>query len=124
MQRDSHQQCIDACYTCADACDHCAIACLQEPQPKHLARCIALDMDCAQACRMAAGFMSRGSPNDSAACALCAMLCAACATECEQHQTDHCRTCAHACRRCADECSRMSHRKTRVETVAGTHVHH
>lgn len=124
MSHDTHEACIEACYACADACDHCAVACLQEPEPKHLARCIALDMDCAQACRLAAGFMARGSGYDSAACAFCALVCRACAEECDGHQMDHCRACAAACRRCADACEAMSRVTPRPETAAGTHAHH
>ncbi len=124
MAQNPHASCIDACYACADACDHCAIACLQEPDPKHLARCIALDIDCAQVCRLAAGFMARGSAHDSAACAFCAMLCEACVHECDQHAMDHCSACAEACRRCAAECTRMSQHVPRADNPAGTHARH
>ena len=109
---------------CATACAECAMACLQEPQPKHMARCIALDIDCAEACRLAAAYMSRGSAHDNAACAFCAVMCTACADECDQHQMSHCQACARACRACAEECLRMSQRRPRPETVAGTHEHH
>ncbi|AKJ28202.1 four-helix bundle copper-binding protein [Caldimonas brevitalea] len=119
-----HTACIEACYACADACDHCAIACLSEDDPKHLAKCIALDMDCAQACRMAASFMARGSSSDSAALAFCADLCDSCAEECEQHDMAHCRACAQACRRCAQECRRLSDHVPRATTPAGTHAAH
>lgn len=124
MATASHQACIEACNACAEACDRCTIACLQEPQPKLMARCIALDIDCAQACRMAAAYMSRGSGLDSAACAFCAMVCTSCAEECELHAMDHCKACADACRACARECTRMASHRPRTETVAGTHSHH
>lgn len=102
------QACIDACNACAVACDHCAASCLQEQDVKMMARCIALDMDCAQMCRLAAGFMARGSSNATEVCRTCATICDACADECGQHQHEHCRRCAEACRRCAEECRRMS----------------
>jgi hypothetical protein len=120
----NHQSCIDACNACAEACERCAIACLQEPQPKLMARCVALDMDCAQACRLAASYLARGSALDSAACAFCALACSACADECEMHAMDHCQACAQACRACANECKRMASHRPRSETAAGTHVHH
>ena len=108
MPHASMQTCIDACNECATACNHCATACLQEADVKSLARCIQLDIDCAEICRTAAAFMSRGGELASAICGVCADICDACADECERHDMDHCRECAAACRRCADECRRMS----------------
>jgi len=104
----THQACVQACNACADACDHCASACLQEPDVKMMARCIALDMDCAAICRLAAGFMARGSDSAKALCAICADICDRCGEECGKHQHDHCQQCAEACRRCAEECRRMA----------------
>ncbi|HEV7912651.1 MAG TPA: four-helix bundle copper-binding protein [Albitalea sp.] len=124
MAHDDHRNCIAACHACADACDHCATACLNEPDPKRLGRCIELDIDCAAVCRLAAGFMARGSGYDSAVCALCAVLCEACAEECENHQYEHCRDCAAACRRCADECGRMAEKLPRADATTGTHARH
>jgi hypothetical protein len=121
MAHEDHRSCIDACNACAEACDHCAVACLGEAQPKAMARCIALDIDCAQTCRLAAGFMARGSPYDSAVCALCATLCDACAEECSKHPMDHCQRCAEACRRCAGECRQMAAPPARATSAAGTH---
>lgn len=123
MSHQHHRSAIAACYACADACDLCAVSCLNEPEPQHMARCIVLDMDCAQTCRLAAGFMARGSGFDNAACALCAGICEACAAECEKHDTDHCQACALACRLCAEECRRLTAHAaaiTRAET--GTHA--
>lgn len=108
MSREQYQACIDACYACAAACDNCSTACLQEDEVKAMARCIALDMDCAQACRTAASFMARGSQFADAMCRLCNEICAACGEECGKHPMDHCQQCAQACRRCADECLRMA----------------
>jgi hypothetical protein len=119
-----HQSCIDACDACAEACERCAIACLEEPQPKLMARCIALDMDCAQACRLTASYLARGSALDAAASAFCAMVCQRCADECDRHRMDHCQECARACRACVRECERMAAHPPRTETSAGTHVHH
>jgi hypothetical protein len=106
--QQQYQSCIDACNACAAACDMCSTACLKEDDVKMMARCIALDMDCAQICRLAAGFMARGSEFASALCQLCAQVCQACGDECGKHQVQHCQYCAAACRRCADECRRMA----------------
>jgi hypothetical protein len=108
MAHQMNQTCIDACNACAVACDHCAAACLQEADVKSMARCIALDMDCAAICRLAAGYMARGSEFAGALCRLCADVCQACGEECAKHPMDHCQQCATACRRCADECRAMA----------------
>ena len=107
----SHQQlasCIEACNACAAACEHCSTACLDEKDPKAMARCIRLDLDCSAICRLAAAAMARGSEQVSAICALCAEICEACAEECGHHQMDHCQDCATACRRCAQACRSMT----------------
>ena len=93
---------------CVTACETCATMCLQEDDVKMMARCIALDMDCAQICRMAAAFMARDSEFAKRICALCAEICEACGEECAKHKPDHCQECAQACRRCAEECRRMA----------------
>ena len=111
MPLQHYSACVEACNRCAAACDHCATACLSEPDPKRLAHCIALDMDCADICRSPVGYMSRGSVHAYALCQLCADICDACADECSKHPMDHCRECADACHRCADECRRMPHQR-------------
>ena len=108
MAHEGLRSCIEACHKCATECDHCAIACVNEPDPKPLARCIALDLDCADMCRLASALMSRDSEFAPAFCGDCAEVCDACATECEKHDMEHCRRCAETCRRCAEECRRMA----------------
>ncbi len=108
MTQQQYAACIQACNACADACDFCSAACLQEDDVKAMARCIALDMDCAQICRLAASFMARGSENATALCRLCAEICQTCGDECAKHEARHCKDCAAACHRCADECRRMA----------------
>lgn len=108
MAESRYAACIEACNACADACDRCAAACLREEDPKPMARCIALDMDCAAICRLAAAYMARDSENAEALCALCNEICEACGGECGMHDMDHCKACAEACRRCAEECRRMA----------------
>jgi len=101
--------CIEACNACAITCNHCASACLQEDNVKMMARCIALDMDCAALCQLTAAAMARGSDNARAICALCAEVCQRCGDECAQHQHDHCQACARACHACAQACRAMAH---------------
>ena len=125
MAHEQFRTCIEACCACATECDRCAIACTNEADPKPMARCIALDLDCAGICRLAASYMGRGSEFAMAICADCAEVCDACAAECEKHPMEHCRQCAEACRRCAQECRRMAQadegRKGRPTT--GAHAH-
>ena len=124
MSHEEFRTCIEACNECAIACSHCASACLAEADPKPMARCIALDIDCAEICRLAAAYMSRGSELSSAICGACAEVCEACGDECEKHGMDHCKTCAEACRRCAEECRRMSSTKGTGRKDQSQHAGH
>jgi hypothetical protein len=47
-----------------------------------MARCIALDTDCAAICQLAAEAMARASEYATAFCRLCADICQACGDEC------------------------------------------
>lgn len=47
-----HQTLLDALNACVAACENCAAACLQEEDVRMTARCIALDRDCADICRL------------------------------------------------------------------------
>jgi hypothetical protein len=124
MAHQQYQSCVDACNECAVACNHCATACLQEPDVKMMARCIALDMDCAEVCRLAAAAMARGSEFASAICEVCADVCEACGEECAKHSAVHCQDCAKACQRCAQECRRMAGSSGgRAASTSGVHAH-
>lgn len=102
------EACIEAASACARACDHCAIACLGEEDPKAMAECIQLDLDCAAACRFTAMLLARSSAHAAGACTLCAEIAEACAQECGRHDMDHCQRCAQACRACARACRAMA----------------
>lgn len=108
MAHLAHQSCIDACNACADACDHCSTACLKEDDVKMMARCIALDIDCAAICRLSSAAMARDSQFTQVICRLCADVCRACGDECAKHDAEHCQTCAQACRQCAQACEQMA----------------
>ena len=105
---EKYLDCIAACNACAVSCHHCAAACLQEPDVKAMARCIALDLDCAQLCQLSVALMAGGSELAPALCGVCAQACRACADECARHDADHCQQCAEACRSCAQACERMA----------------
>lgn len=120
MAHPQYASCIEACTECALACHHCSTACLQEPDVKMMARCIALDLDCAAICELAAGAMARGSEHVPGLCAVCAEICESCGDECARHPMEHCQQCARACRRCADECRRMARQPAAPGAGTGT----
>lgn len=105
---DRTHACVQACQQCAAACDHCASACLSEQHVQEMRRCIALDVDCADLCRLCATLMARGSAHAPDICRVCAQACDACGTECAQHAHEHCQACAKACRLCAQACKEMA----------------
>lgn len=105
---EKYKETIDACNECAVECEHCAAECLQEENVKALARCIALNQDCAKICYTASGFMASGSEFSEEICRVCAEVCRACAEECRKHKHDHCQRCADICERCAEACERMA----------------
>jgi len=81
---------------------------LQEADVKMMARCIALNMDCAGICQLAAAAMARGSDHAQHICAECADICQACGDECAKHDMEHCQACAKACHECARQCRKMA----------------
>ncbi|HYD42215.1 MAG TPA: four-helix bundle copper-binding protein [Anaeromyxobacter sp.] len=105
--------CIQACYDCAQSCTACADACLGEQDPRALARCIRLNLDCASLCEATGRILSRQTAFDPemarAALQACEAACRLCAEECERHAPmhEHCRVCADACRACEQACQRI-----------------
>lgn len=109
MPHEKYQRCIDACNACAVTCEHCAASCLQESNVSELARCIALDQNCADVCYLASKLMAGGSEFSEKFCAMCAEVCEACGNECEKHShMGHCKECADACFQCAKICREMA----------------
>lgn len=108
MSDQQLRSCIQACFACAEECGRCAAACLQGPNASDMARCVRLDLDCAEICQAAASFLARSSELSGVLCQACATVCEACADECAMHSADHCQRCAQACRACAAECRKMA----------------
>lgn len=107
MSHVQNRALLDALTKCVEECNHCAAACLEEQDVKMLARCIKLDIDCAEICSLAVSFVARGSEHAEHLLHECADICEACAEECEKHSSmgrAHCKRCAEACRACADAC--------------------
>ncbi|MEZ0231826.1 MAG: four-helix bundle copper-binding protein [Methylophilaceae bacterium] len=107
MVNEQYQRCIDACKKAILASEVCADACRSEGHSPMMQRCVSLDTDCAEFCRMAVRFMQRESEFVDLICEDCAEICRECADECIKHPADHCQECAKACYACMDECLRM-----------------
>ncbi len=108
MPSQQEIDCLRACNDCAAACLQCASACLKEADPKSMVRCISLDLECADICRLAASSIGRSGEHVKAVCALCTAACETCAAECAKHEMDHCKRCAQACKLCAAACRAMT----------------
>jgi hypothetical protein len=105
-------ECIEACFDCIQACTTCADACIGEGDMQMLARCVRLDLDCADICEATGRILSRQTATEAqmlrAILQACAEACRLCAEECEnhaEHGMEHCRVCAEACRRCEQACN-------------------
>lgn len=108
--RDYHEykSCIDACLRCASICNHCAICCTEDEDVQMMAKCIQLDMECAEICYASAKLMSLGSDRAKDICLICADVCNECANECSKHDNEHCRECSRTCRNCSEQCLKMA----------------
>lgn len=107
MSHEQNKHLLDVLNNCAAECNHCATACLDEQDVKMLAKCIKLDIDCADICTLTASLIARGSEHGMHLLKECAEVCNACAAECEKHAKmgmEHCRECAEVCRACAKAC--------------------
>jgi hypothetical protein len=93
---------------CADTCDMCYNACLNEEEVAMMARCIELDRECADICRLTSSVLSRDSENRELYLRLCGKICQICADECAKHDNDHCRKCSKTCQECAEMCAKAA----------------
>lgn len=99
-----HDELIKKLDICIAACNFCASSCLREDNVQMMAKCISMDMDCADVCRTAGVLLARKSPHGKHLLKECIEICEACAEECGKHESAHCQACAKACRECAEAC--------------------
>lgn len=98
---------------CANTCSQCADACLSEDDIAPLAKCIRLNLDCADLCTATAAVLSRQTEYDAnvtrPALQACIAVCRSCGDECEAHAShmEHCRICAEVCRSCEQSCQEL-----------------
>jgi hypothetical protein len=111
VRRSVLEECLEACVDCAADCRGCADACLDEPAVQMLARCIRLDLACADVCEAAARALSAVDSPEliHSLIETCRLFCGVCADECERHAKshEHCRICAEACRECERRCNEL-----------------
>jgi hypothetical protein len=113
IQNDALAKCIDECFGCTQTCVACADACLGEDNVKMLAKCIRLNLDCADICENTGRLLSRQQQPDlellRRGLELCGLACRKCAEECERHapKHEHCRICAQSCRSCLRACEQL-----------------
>jgi uncharacterized membrane protein len=98
---------------CAQACTGCADDDLSERDIAELAKCIRLNLDCADVCAATVRVISRQTEYDAnltrSLLEACATACKSCGDECHRHAEmhEHCRVCAEACRRCERACRQL-----------------
>ena len=106
---------IEACTDCAQACTQCADDCLSEDgKLEDMAKCIRLDLDCADVCATTARILSRQTEYDAnvtrALLEACVAVCSSCGDECArhgEHGMEHCAICAEQCRNCEAACREL-----------------
>lgn len=110
VDRDRLAIAIDALTACAQACTGCADACLSEANVGMFAKCIRIDLDCADICAATIRVLSRHTGYDAnisrSLLEACATACRSCRDECQQYAGthEHCRICAEACRVAEQAC--------------------
>jgi hypothetical protein len=107
MANAQYQSCIDSCKQTIAACLACIKGCQSEEHLPTMQRCISLDTDCAEFCKLAVKSMERGSEFTALICEDCAEICQVCAEECGKHMEAHCQACAKACRHSVEECLKV-----------------
>jgi len=101
--------CLRAVNQCAAACLQCVVACLDEIEVRAMTRCIALNLECADLCHLAATSIGRSSEHLKAILLLCATACDSCFNECGKHEMTHCQHCVKTCKHCAETCRALAH---------------
>lgn len=113
LDADALVDCFEASFDCAQIFIACADACLGEQDIQMLARCIRLDLDCADLCATTGKILSRRIAFDFAmvrgTVEAYAQACRLCGEERERYAEhhEHCRACAEVCRRCESTCHNL-----------------
>ncbi|MDF2475562.1 MAG: hypothetical protein K0S24_1045 [Sphingobacterium sp.] len=105
MDKQKFQNCISACWQCVTACQSCALACTNENDIEMMAKCIALNIECAILGSTTAQLLAIDSFYAKELVKICAEICSNCAEECFKYKYKHCQSCAKACEHCAIACN-------------------
>lgn len=109
MLTQAETDCLRAVNQCAAACLQCVVGCLDEIEVRAMTRCITLNLECADLCRLAATSIARNSEHLRAILLLCATACDSCFNECSKHDMTHCQHGAKACKHGAEACRALAH---------------
>jgi hypothetical protein len=88
-------------------------SCLSEQDVSPLAKCIRVNLDCADICTATSRVASRQTEYDAgvtrAQLEACAVACESCGVECQRHDHHmaHCKVCAESCQRCGQACREL-----------------
>jgi hypothetical protein len=104
------QDCIDECNACHDICQETLVHCLRKGGKHAEAGHIRLLIDCAEVCKLSAGFMLRNSNLHGETCRTCSVICEMCSQSCHQMAEEDARmkACADQCSSCASSCDLMA----------------
>lgn len=102
------RECIRQCQLCDATCSEMVTHSLRIGGRCAEAAHIRLLLDCAELCRLCAGFLLRGSELEARVCGLCADVCELCGINCERLGNDAgIKHCAQVCLRCSGQCRKI-----------------
>ncbi|QGG94168.1 four-helix bundle copper-binding protein [Actinomarinicola tropica] len=113
VDADTLASAIDALIECGSTCTQCADACLSEDDVAAMAKCIRLNLDCADICATTSRVLGRQTEYDAnvtrSLLEACVAACKSCGDECQSHSEHmrHCAICAESCRRCESACQEL-----------------
>jgi hypothetical protein len=93
---------------CAITCERCVSLCMNEDDPSLMAKCIKLNLDCADMCLHTIKSTTSNFLLVRNSLAAVKELCQKCAQEYRKFKIDYCQACADICERCAAECHDQS----------------
>ena len=103
------RECLARCLECHSICMETVTYSLEMGGRYAAVEHVRLLLDCAELCKAAVDFISRGSDLYKRVCGLCAQACDLCARSCESVRDPETNRCAEVCRDCASSARGTSH---------------